>query len=467
MVNEKGAILAKHFLKEVLQVRTWSKTEEIIDAVFSPAQITVVRSCTGAGKTKGAADIAIAWLMTAPNRTVITTAPTFRQVNELLWKEIRKSIKSCQARGIDLGGKLPDSKTRYQIDDGWLMLGFTSNDDVSFQGWHSEGGTLVVIDEAVGVDEKTWEALEATLTGADDRLLALANPTKSSGRFFELNKTTSGNAVKRIHISAFDVPNVSGKEAPINGLTTKQFIENKRTTWGEDSVLWKTRILGEFPKEDEFALVPLSWVDAAVERWNAFNPHLEHRVMDVVAGLDVARLGVDNTILAPVFYFHDGIRVDEFLKLPKSELMATARKAIEYGKSIGVSQMRIDADGIGAGVFDRAKELCDFAVEYRGGRSAKDNLHFFNLRSEAMWNVREMLNPENKMQLMIPPDDALAFQLTSMRWMERSDGRIQIESKDEWRKRTGKSSPDELDALGMALARGIDGDHSLWSKAYG
>jgi hypothetical protein len=464
LVNKYGAILAKHFLKETLQVRTWSKIEEIIDSIFSPAQITVVRSCTGAGKTKGAADIAIAWLMTAPNRTVITTAPTYRQVNELLWKEIRKSIKSCK---VNLGGKLPDSKTRYQIDDGWLMLGFTSTDGIGFQGWHSEGGTLVVIDEAVGVDDKTWESLEATLTGADDRLLALANPTRSSGRFFELNKTTSGKAVKRIHISAFDVPNVSGKEPPINGLTTKEFIENKRTTWGEDSVLWKTRILGEFPNEDEFALVPLSWVDAAVERWQSFNPHIEHRVMDVVAGLDVARLGVDQTVFAPVFYYHDCVRAEELKKFSKSELMATTRKAIEHARSIGCSQMRIDSDGIGAGVFDRAKELCEFAVEYRGSRTAKDTLHFFNLRSEAMWSVREMLNPENKTNFMLPPDDALAFQLTSIRWFERSDGRIQIESKDEWRKRTGKSSPDELDALAMALVRGIDGDHSLWSKAYG
>jgi hypothetical protein len=60
--------------------------------------------------------------------------------------------------------------------------------------------------------------------------------------------------------------------------------------------------------------------------------------------------------------------------------------------------------------------------------------------------VRDWLNPDNKTGAMLPPDDELFQEMTETKWKFRSDGRIQIEDKEELKKRI-KRSPDKFDAL--------------------
>lgn len=453
--------VALAFIADILGVRLWHKQVDIVRAVFGSARTTVVRSCTGAGKTAVAAAIALAWLLTGPDRTVITTAPTGRQVRELLWKEIRVAHARAAQRGYKLGGILPPKAPELRIKPGWLALGFSSGDPVNFQGWHSRGGTLVIVDEAVGVDDPTFDALESTLTGPWDRLLCLANPTANTGRFFELHKVASSASVERIHISAYDVPNVAEGREVFPGLVSRASVEDRKARWGEESAIYRSRILGEFPDGDDQALAPLSWVDAAVARWHQLQADasiLWRGVgVDVEGALDVARLGRDRSVLAEARFGPLSTHLAALHRLAKSDTMTTARAASLLIDDLGLSVLRVDADGIGAGVYDRLVELNRPVVEIRGGRSAVDPVRYYNLRSEMIWGVRDQLRPGADLPLTLPPDDDLAFQITSIRHIERGDGRIAIESKDDWRKRTGKSSPDELDAVAMALARSAGG----------
>lgn len=473
-------VIAMRFIERVLGSTPWWKQREIIESTFTK-RTTVVASCTGAGKTKIAADIALAWLFTAPERTVITTAPTARQVRDLLWKEIRLSYAAALARGWALGGNLPPRASELRLSPSWLALGFSSGDPVNFQGWHSRGGTLVVIDEAVGVGDPTWDALEATCTGPYDRILALANPTQASGRFFDLNKSTDGS-VGRIQISAYDTPNIAWGRTLLPGLASVEFVEDRAKRWGRDSAIFKSRILGLFPDGDDLALAPLSHVDQAVWRWQQEEAERTYHlgVCDAVdGGLDVARLGNDKTILSVARFFpgfpdrtvdtEDGRKprplppmtfCDALRRLPKGVTTETAAAALREKKALALGLLRVDADGIGAGVYDQmmAAPDVDGIVEIRGGRVAREPLRYVNLRSEMMFGVRDALRPDAVGVLALPPDDDLAHQITSLRWGERGDGRIAIETKDEWRRRQseakGRGSPDELDAVAMAIARG-------------
>lgn len=434
--------------------RLWSKQREIVGHVFDPDnRLTLVQACTGAGKTKIAADIALAWLYTAPWRAVITTAPTARQVRELLWKELRQSVKASEARGLKLGGHLPPTASELRIDDGWLALGFASDGDVNLQGFHSRGGTLIIIDEAVGVSGAVWDALEGTATGRWDRILALANPTTPSGRFFELCRAKA--SAGHVQISAMDTPNYRAGRVIVPGMTTREFVEDRRTKWGEKSTLWQARILGEFPREADDVLVPLAWIDAAVERGRALDLS-GVSTGSIEAGLDVARLGDDSTTLARVRFGTTATVVEPLLRAPKSQTMATVAWAREQAADADV--LRVDADGVGAGVYDRLAELdgLPVAVEIRGGRRAMDPTRFVNARSEMLWAVRAALDPASTAPpVVLPPDDALALQASGLKWSTRSDGRVAVESKDDYRHRTGQGSPDELDALAYALARGV------------
>jgi hypothetical protein len=203
------------FVERMLGGKLWGKQQEIAQSLVDN-RTTAVRSCHGSGKTHLSARLALWWLFTRPYSAVITTAPTGRQVTELLWKEIRVAYKNARAK---LGGDLLPRAPKLTVDDDWLCIGFSTDDPVNFQGWHSPGGTLAIFDEAPGVDPLIWETIEGVLVGDRDRHLVIGNPVEPSGPFFDIFQRES-RTVKKFHISAFDVPNVD--RAATNGARARR-----------------------------------------------------------------------------------------------------------------------------------------------------------------------------------------------------------------------------------------------------
>jgi len=116
----------------------------------------------------------------------------------------------------------------------------------------------------------------------------------------------------------------------------------------------------------------------------------------------------------------------------------------------------VDVIGIGAGVVDRLVEQ-DFPVEpfnasERTVRTDESGeLGFTNKRSAAWWNLRELLDPDSQWDpISLPPDDNLIGDLTSPLWKVTSGGKIQLESKDDIKKRLNRST-DDGDAVVMAF----------------
>lgn len=427
------------FIYHLLGCELWHKQKIIAKAVVKYPKVAV-RSCHASGKTHLSARIALWWLLTRPNSIVITTAPTARQVNELLWKEIRLAYKNAP---IPLGGTLYPKASKLFINDGWLCIGFTADDDVSFQGWHAPGGILAILDEAAGVPPPIWHAIDGVLTGENDRMLAIANPTEPSGPFFELCKR-----VKGFQISAFDVPNVKEGREVIPGLCSKQWVDARREEWGESSPMWQSRVLGEFPDADDRSLVPLSWIDAAFARY-----HETQWSKITTIGADIARKGADSTVFA--LANDQGVR--EIKREPKQTIPETAGALLHTLRESGAKAAHIDADGLGSGVFDlMAESEPDAAKEMRGGMRADDPARYFNRRSEWYWGLRERLDPDGPAPIALPRNETLQHQLTSIRWALTTKGQIKIESKQDMIKR-GIKSPDEADAVAYAMASTGDG----------
>lgn len=97
------------------------------------------------------------------------------------------------------------------------------------------------------------------------------------------------------------------------------------------------------------------------------------------------------------------------------------------------------------------------------GASAKDVERFENVRAEMYWEARLALRDERwwlggslvditgEVRGDGPlVDDRTVADLTEPRWFENRRGRIQVEPKDEIRKRLGRS-PDDGDALVLAF----------------
>ena len=110
----------------------------------------------------------------------------------------------------------------------------------------------------------------------------------------------------------------------------------------------------------------------------------------------------------------------------------------------------VDGVGVGAGVVDRLLELnlpCQI-VDFQGGSSARDKTRYANLIAECWWGMAESFR---RGVIDIEDDKRLIAQITSRKYTEKSDRTIALESKDDIKKRGGRS-PDEGDALAMTYA---------------
>ena len=126
------------FVREVLGGELWSRQAEILEAVRDHPQVTV-RSGHGVGKTFVAACAALWWLYSFRPSLVLTTAPTARQVEALLWGEIRRLKRRAQKRS-DAGVALPGRclATRLVVSEDQEAVGLSTNEPERFAGWHRE-----------------------------------------------------------------------------------------------------------------------------------------------------------------------------------------------------------------------------------------------------------------------------------------------------------------------------------------
>lgn len=418
----------------------------ILDAIRDNDRVAV-RSCHGAGKSWIAACAVLWFLFTHRDSIVITTAPTGRQVKKILWAEIHQAYDNAP---IALGGRLLGAELA--IDPKWFAFGFSTDVGDSFQGPHAEH-MMAVLDEASGVAPEIWTAVEGVLSSEHARLLTIGNPTDPTSPF--AGECKSGTT-KTFHISAFDTPNFTAFgitlediragtwQAKITGpmpfppLTTPAWVADKWKRWGDESPLWLARVMAQFPEHSTDTLIPLAWVEAAQQRdLPAGDPN--------ELGLDVARFGSDRT----VFAHRRGPRVRIVETHAKEDTMQTTGRAVQALRNTSATAVKVDDIGVGGGVTDRGREQKLPFVPINVGEAATDPEKYANLRAELAWSLRERF--QDGTIDIDPEDDELAEELTTIKYKFRSGGQIQVESKDDVKKRL-KRSPDRMDAVVLAFA---------------
>jgi len=439
------------FWREVLGVRPWARQVEILNSAWNNNK-TAVRSCHGIGKSYSAARIGLAFLATHEDSVVVTTAPTGRQVKMILWQEWRKAASTAK---MPIGGEV--FQTFHRMGDGWFAFGFATDIPDNFQGIHAKH-LLIIVDEAAGMAANIWEAIESLATSASAHILAIGNPTDPNSFFASMFKDPD---VKKIHVSAFDTPNFTTfgiteqdiadgiwqekitEELPYPELITPAWVAERYRKWGPDSPMYIARVLGNFPETGDNTLIPLSWVEAAMERWHDMPEGTPREI-----GGDIARYGSDESVAA----VRAGAKCVVLEAWRKQDLMYTTGRFKAMLADTGASVAKIDAIGYGAGVVDRLKELKVNAVGIEVSRAPKNKEKFYDLTTEYWWALRERLDPANAPDpIGLPPDEELMAQLSSRRYTYTSRGQIRIEPKNDMKKR-GLPSPDRADAVALAFA---------------
>ena len=420
------------FCKDVLGIELWSKQGEIMEAVRDYPRVAV-RSASAVGKTTTAACLALWFLCAFRPSTVLTTGRSFRQIKEQLWREIR--IRHAQAK-IPIGGEI--TQTSLTLDADWFAMGFSTDEPDRITGFHNRN-VLVVVDEGGAVSDEVYGAIENPLAAGFTRLLLLGNPTQCVGKFHD---AFTSEAFITFHISAFDTPAFT-KEGDYPFLINKNYVEQKKEEWGEDSPLYEIYIKGDFPSGETDRLIPFGLAEKASLR------EIKPGGDDVVAvGVDTARMGEDENA---IYVRHGGKIVDShFWKKSDTEaIIGKIIHAIENIKTTYKKEPKVNIDeGYNPGVVDglRAKGYKVNAITFQA--KAKNSKVFANIRAEMFWNLAQRFKDGT---IQIPNDKILLKQLTDIKKkpLDRTD-RIIIESKEEMKAR-GLKSPDRADALALAF----------------
>lgn len=419
---------------------------EILTQLTSRRRVCV-RGPHGLGKSAVAAWAVLAFAATreAAGRDwkVVTTAGAWRQLEKYLWPEIRKWTAKLKGSTWRDGQEVLTLSLRLKQGEAFAVA---SDRAELIEGAHADE-ILYVLDEGKAIPDPTWDAVEGAFSSGEAYVLSLSTPGPPIGRFFSIHARRPG-------LEDWWPRHVTLEEAIAAGRISREWAEARRRQWGETSSVYRNRVLGEFAEEED-GIIPLAWIEAAIDRWHEWDDAGRAGARQTAVGVDVGGgMGGDATVLAR----RSGEIVTALEVYGRGDEMATAGRAAAALSAGGVAV--VDGIGIGAGVVARLKEQ---ALEVRsfiaGARSdATDRsgeLGFENRRAEAWWGMRERLDPATGSRVALPDDDELVGELAAPRWKPTSRGRVLVESKDEIRKRIGRST-DRADAVVMAFAVGPD-----------
>lgn len=410
-----------------------------------------VRGPHGLGKSTIAA-ITVLWFALTRDANgvdwkIVTTAGAWRQLINYLWPEIRKWASRLRWERVRDRpfSKLELLNLNLRLTHGSATAASCTNPAL-IEGAHADS-ILFIFDESKAIMPETFDACEGAFSGTGETfVLALSTPGAPQGRFYDIHAHRPG-------FEDWFTKHVTLDDAILAGRISPQWAEQRKLQWGESSALYMNRVLGEFHAGEEDAVIPLAWVEAAVERWHEWNDAGRLSVDGPrTVGVDVARSGEDKTVMA----LRWGDVITELREYSQSDTMATSGRVAGVLTSDERMTAIVDVIGVGAGVVDRLREL-DLRVQPFNAakktrrRDRSGELGFINVRAAAWYNLREQLDPAFGPTICLPDNDLLLGDLTAPKSGEvMSGGKIKIESKDDIKKRLGRST-DHGDAVVQAF----------------
>lgn len=303
----------------------------------------------------------------------------------------------------------------------------------ALQGFHSQN-LLFMIEEASGIEDVIFETAGGALSSEHSWVFMFGNPTRTTG-YFHRAFNVARRSWRTYHVPCGHSSRVS-----------EEYARNIAIEHGEDSNVYRVRVLGEFPKSEDDAIIPLGWVEAAFDR------DVSPSEAGVVWGLDVARYGDDATALAKR---RGNVLLETVREWRKTDLMQTAGIiAKEYRETPfekRPSAINVDVIGMGGGVVDRLRELGlpVFGVNVAESPAVEPE-RYLRLRDELWFQARSWFESR---AVTMPRDDKLADELVALKYRLESSGKLKVESKDEAKKR-GIKSPNKADAFCLTFAGG-------------
>jgi phage terminase large subunit len=430
-------------VRDLFQAEPTDQQIDLIRSAWNPHARVAVSSCTGAGKTTALAWLTMLYLLTQEDCRVLVTSPSFQQLNRVYHAEFRKWKGRMDTKIGDMFDVTREKivcTSQRGVQEANLVTASAENKE-SLQGGHA-GNYVILGDEASAIEEDTFDVLLRTLsTGTGGRLILTSNPTRSVGRFYDIfHKDIPG--WDKMFFEAFDCPHI----AP-------GFAKEMEDTYGIDSDHYRVGVLGQFPRTTNSQFISSDVVDRAIEN-NI--PHGQYTHYPMIIGADVARFGDDKT----VFVARQGPKVVNITQIEGQDTMSVAEQLYAYQMDHKAAVVYIDAIGIGAGVFDRCKQLGMPVREVMGSRKPSKPMEYFNLRSQLWGEMRHWLNNEAD----LPYLKDIREQLLGMTYGYNAKMQMALTTKKDIKK-SGMKSPDIGDAIALTFADTVYGSAGNRTRA--
>lgn len=431
---EGPALFAQQALGASPTEQQWQASRELVKT-----RRVSIRSGHGTGKSAFMA-WTILWALVCYHPVKVpVTAPTGHQLSDVLWAELAMWWRKMPP---DLMAEFEWAAERFyrkDVPQEAFAAARTSRPEKpeALQGFHAEN-VVFVIDEASGIPDEVFQVAEGALSTDGAFVVMAANPTRMDGYFYDSHHKQRGRWAA-LHWNAEDSP-----------LVSRDYIEDMAAKYGRESAIYRIRVRGEFAGNPD-GVIPLDLIEGAISREvNAYGPERW--------GLDVARFGEDRTALAKR---HGNAMLVPVKSWRGKDLMQTAGLVkIEYDNAQRKPEaICVDVIGLGAGVADRMRELGLPVVAVNVAESPSASERYNRLRDELWFKAREWFAGRD---VKIVKDDELTAELTMPNYKVLSTGKIQVESKDEIKKRAGGNrSPDLADAFCLTFAMG--GSKRKWA----
>ena len=458
------------------ELRYWQPGEVIQNYIRVEAGHTV-------GKTKLSSGLVNHFFDCFTPSIIYAFAPGERQIRDLLWKEVE-----TDRDGKGLPGRLLN--LRLEVAANHFAKGVSTNNNGGrgterVQGQHGKY-LMFVLDEAEGLPEFVWNAVDSMASGGICIILMLANPRTRSSRF---HKIKSRPTVKSFRISCIGHPNcLEGREV-VPGAVKRQYVETmleahcELTPQHQDDkhtfeVPWRAgeiflpnaefcfRVLGIAPADiADNTLITVGRYEAACARVLLPPTDAEKAAKEVWGqfGVDVAGFGKDFGTLyarfrnvvwrAAQLWKQD---YDDYARIIKEEALKLRAQGCTH------LSLRIDAGGgFGQGVLSHLKKDQEFLKAFPGANLRIHKVDFGTppLDAKAYANVVTELYAQAAETLkgirVENPPAALEADLAERIYEWANIGGVDVkrlEKKTEFKKRHEGRSPDDGDGFVLCCA---------------
>ena len=454
------------FFREILGVDPWSKQVEIIEAVRDHARVAV-SSGHKVSKSHTAAGLALWFYCSFDDARAVMSSTTSRQVDQILWREL-KMMRARGGRCIDCKRTDPDgratrpcphsavidgdagelARTGLKSEDFREVVGFTAREAEAVAGISGKH-LLYIIDEASGVPDEIFEALEGNRAGGA-RIVMLSNPTRTTGEFFDAFHSKA-DFYKTITVSSEETPNVVEGREVIPGLATRAWIDEKKAEWGEDSPLYSVRVKGKHATREDGKIFSIHTIEQAEQRW-----HETPESGRLFIGVDPA--GPSGSGDETAFAVRRGLKLLALTAMrgldEEQHLVQILAMCARYSLPRETPVVVYDREGeVGSKLqvhinrFLEEKAALFEAVSVRASDAAVRQPGVYGrMRDELTANLEQWIRDGGA----IVEDTKLAGEMHSLNWEQQVNGRLKVTRKDKLRKELGRS-PDRYDALCLAV----------------